>query len=1226
MKKIISMVLCVLMIATMFTATAGQVFAAGNVTNFLSVTTDGVSDNKITYKISLKPNITKLTGAIIEVHFDGEDFKFADFSAKTGSSGVFVNGYKHNENGVYSIGYMDATGLTTGTSAKDFATITFDLDSDEGTMETFEFKCVEFITDDATDNDIKRTDSVQSIASFTFLALSMPKVTEVNSYGEGLRVVWEQAGGATGYNLYRKAANASSWTLLAEGITETEYIDNTISQGVEYYYTVSAVNNYGETTYDNAGRVGLNFGKIESISAVKTATGADISWSALEGAEKYEVYRALTSSNEWQMIKTVTDCKYSDNDIESGQEYKYKVKAIKSIYSADMACDPAVVMFIEAPGATILNTHEGIEIAFDEVGGAEKYIIEKKVADGEYTELVQILSSEGVDYYVDEDVTAGVSYSYKIRAVANDGTESITNNIGSVTRLGAPAGIEIRNTASGISLKWGAVEGATSYVVYRKTSGTSFTKLKEVTTTSYVDKSYISGVEYTYIVRANNTTGESADSNPPVSYSFIGTPVIKSVSAIRNTIKIVWDKVDGAEGYKVYRSEEGGSWKNIGTVNTTEFVDENCEGGVYYKYTVKAFAGSFESYYNTAGVSGMCFGNVTSINAKTVTSGAEITWGALDGVDSYDVYRKTEKEADFKKLATVDAPTTKYTDTNMPGGITCYYMVRACKDGNYSEMLCDYASAKYLKAPKATAKNVSDGIQITITPVDGAEGYVIEKNINGNYILIKTLGANDKTFIDTDVAPKATYSYRVYATCTGVKSAAYEITGERVAYPEINKTSSTVVAVSLAWDSVDGAVSYILLRKEKGDTEWTDEFEVDGTTYLDADVYSGVEYVYTVKAVMADGGVSGCNEKGTPYKFIETPDLVSVKNVTGGVQFKWSAVEGATSYTVYRKTSGTSWKNLGKVTGTSYTDKTATDGKKYTYTVRAVDGKYQSSYDKGLTITSLAKPATPKLGKVTNTASGANVTWSSVKGAKSYIVYRKTYSAKTKSWSGWSKIASDVTSTSYLDKKVVSGTYYLYTVKAVNAAGNSGHNTTGIKTYFLSLPKVTTANANSGVTVKWTKAAGATGYIIYRKTTDGWTRVATVKGSGTVSYTDKTAKAGVTYRYTVKAYYSSYFSAYNTNGVAVRRLTTPTLKSATSSKSGITVTWNKVTGATGYIVYRKTGSGSWQKLTTFKGATKVSYLDKTAKKGVTYSYTVKAYYGTSTSNHNAKGIACKDRY
>ena len=273
-------------------------------------------------------------------------------------------------------------------------------------------------------------------------------------------------------------------------------------------------------------------------------------------------------------------------------------------------------------------------------------------------------------------------------------------------------------------------------------------------------------------------------------------------------------------------------------------------------------------------------------------------------------------------------------------------------------------------------------------------------------------------------------------------------------------------------------------------------------------------------------------------------------------------------------------------------------------------------------VISQLKPATPELKAAANTGSGVKFTWGKVTGADSYIVYRRAYDAKTQKWSGWVRLADGVTSTSYVDKTVKSGTYYRYTIKAVNEAGNSGYNTSGIKTYFISAPKATTSNTTGAITVKWGKVAGATGYYVYRKTTGGWTRIGKTTGT---TFTDKTSNVGVTYKYTVKAYYGSYASAYNTNGYAVRRLTTPLLKSVTSAKSGVTFNWSKVTGATGYYVYRKTGNGGWQKIATVKN-TKVSHLDKTAKKGVTYTYTVKAYYGTSTSAYNTKGLTIKDKY
>ena len=73
----------------------------------------------------------------------------------------------------------------------------------------------------------------------------------------------------------------------------------------------------------------------------------------------------------------------------------------------------------------------------------------------------------------------------------------------------------------------------------------------------------------------------------------------------------------------------------------------------------------------------------------------------------------------------------------------------------------------------------------------------------------------------------------------------------------------------------------------------------------------------------------------------------------------------------------------------------------------------------------------------------------------------------------------------------------------------------------------------------------------------------------------------------------------------------PTIKNASNSSKGITVTWKKMTGAKGYCVYKKTNSGSWSKLKT---TTASSWTDTNAKSTNTkYQYKVYAYDATSQS-------------
>ena len=179
--------------------------------------------------------------------------------------------------------------------------------------------------------------------------------------------------------------------------------------------------------------------------------------------------------------------------------------------------------------------------------------------------------------------------------------------------------------------------------------------------------------------------------------------------------------------------------------------------------------------------------------------------------------------------------------------------------------------------------------------------------------------------------------------------------------------------------------------------------------------------------------------------------------------------------------------------------------------------------------------------------------------------------------------------------------------------------TATIEQLICSKPKLKTiSNTEYGVKITWGKVSGADKYRVYRKTSKSdWEYI----GSTTKTYyTDKTAKSGTKYYYAVKARNSSLSSS-----LSKYYLADPTLKAPSSTKSGVSLKWTKTAGAQGYIIYRKTGSGSFTKLKTEKGVSNLSYVDKSAKKGKKYTYKVKAYYSKTYSAYsNTKTI--KDKY
>lgn len=155
------------------------------------------------------------------------------------------------------------------------------------------------------------------------------------------------------------------------------------------------------------------------------------------------------------------------------------------------------------------------------------------------------------------------------------------------------------------------------------------------------------------------------------------------------------------------------------------------------------------------------------------------------------------------------------------------------------------------------------------------------------------------------------------------------------------------------------------------------------------------------------------------------------------------------------------------------------------------------------------------------------------------------------------------------------------------------------------------ARAYNQINLTWSKAAGVSGYQIYRRTSDGeYQKVKTASWSDT-AWTDTKVQPGITYTYKIRAYSmvngTAKYSDYTAETAAKTVLATPSVSVKVSSGLYNTVNWNEISGAAGYVVYRKTASGKWTKLANIKKAATTSYKDTKIKSATIYEYTVRAY-------------------
>ena len=130
------------------------------------------------------------------------------------------------------------------------------------------------------------------------------------------------------------------------------------------------------------------------------------------------------------------------------------------------------------------------------------------------------------------------------------------------------------NTAQGTKLSWKAVEGAKGYALYLH-SGEVYEELVKTSELNYIHTPLEDGKVYLYNIRAYGSDGAFLTEFAAQDFAntFYLPPVISSLTATENGVKVKWGAVSGIERYLVYRAEEKKSWSRLAVVSDAEYLD-----------------------------------------------------------------------------------------------------------------------------------------------------------------------------------------------------------------------------------------------------------------------------------------------------------------------------------------------------------------------------------------------------------------------------------------------------------------------------------------------------------------------------------------------------------------------------------------------------------------------------------------------------------------------------
>ncbi|MBR3246174.1 MAG: C40 family peptidase [Parasporobacterium sp.] len=238
--------------------------------------------------------------------------------------------------------------------------------------------------------------------------------------------------------------------------------------------------------------------------------------------------------------------------------------------------------------SSVENTDLGVKVKWGWVSGAAKYrLFRKGPNDKTWVKVLDTTSTYGVD----TNVTSGKKYMYSVRPIDAKGSYGSTySKYKSIVFVARPTVTNVSSDVNGVKVVWKKVAGAAKYRLYRRpASSTTWKKIKDVTGSSAVDTTAVSGTKYSYTLRPINSSGKLCNTYSTYkSTTYYARPAITKAANVKTGIQLTWSKVGGAAKYRLCRKKTPDAlWSTIAEIKGTSFTDTDVTIGEKYYYAVK---------------------------------------------------------------------------------------------------------------------------------------------------------------------------------------------------------------------------------------------------------------------------------------------------------------------------------------------------------------------------------------------------------------------------------------------------------------------------------------------------------------------------------------------------------------------------------------------------------------------------------------------------------------
>lgn len=428
-------------------------------------------------------------------------------------------------------------------------------------------------------------------------------------------------------------------------------------------------------------------------------------------------------------------------------------------------------------------------------------------------------------------------------------------------------------------LTWAKTAGAVGYEIYRSTSSSSgFAKIATVTngaTVTYTDKGLAFNTTYYYKIRSyKKSSGGQVSLKVKGYYSKVlgsktrlAKPTVSKVtSAGYNKIKVTWNKISGAQGYRLMRStRKSGTYTTVANItagSTVTYTDKGRTTGKNYYYKVRPYraAGKTKVYgsYSAvmAGTAKLSKTNFTALNNQTAAR-MKLTWKQVSGAGGYEVYRKKGASGTYKKVKTIKGGSIlTFTNEELQSG-TYYYKVKAYRTVSGKKVYGAFSAEKYARLKEIPAKKLklnktSEKVTLMPTAIILSES-TIEMAQDTTYDLSAIPGTYEKKQIQlTATVTPANTTMKTVSWASSNKAAANVSSKGLVTLAEpgtvtitaktvngLTKTFKlTINAAGITWTSKDPSVATVSQGKVTA--------AAPGTTVITAKASNGVSMDCTV--------------------------------------------------------------------------------------------------------------------------------------------------------------------------------------------------------------------------------------------------------------------------------------------------------------------------------------------------------------------------------------------